>query len=232
VTDSYFYTGYGKSVASSGSTANPFRYGGSVGYYTDGSLGLMLAGARWYSASAHRWLNRDPIEYKGGSNLYGYVSNNPVRFIDPSGHDPVTVVVVVAGIVVYELSNPTPIDQPWGPGDEVVHVAGGVASVVGAAGVANGVSAFRKFHCYCKPRGNRPNFIPPTNPPQNPPEIVPPGWRVRTGRPDGDYPRGYWKLEKPMKNGGWQPIDPSTMKPGVGREDTHIEFPTDPCDEE
>ncbi len=70
-----------------------------------------------------------------------------------------------------------------------------------------------------------PNFKPPTNPPQLPPSEIPPGWRVREMPPTAQYPDGYWKLEKPMPNGGWQPIDPSTMKPG-GRPETHVPFPS------
>jgi hypothetical protein len=42
--------------------------------------------------------------------------------------------------------------------------------------------------------------------------------------PTEQYPDGYWKLEKPMKDGSWQPIDPSTMKPGNCCE-THVPFP-------
>jgi uncharacterized protein RhaS with RHS repeats len=34
-----------------------------------------------------RWLNRDPIEEEGGLNLYGYVFNNPVNWIDRNGLD-------------------------------------------------------------------------------------------------------------------------------------------------
>ena len=69
-----------------------------------------------------------------------------------------------------------------------------------------------------------PNFKPPTNPAQMPPGEIPPGWRIREMPPTAQYPEGYWKLEKPMPNGGWQPIDPSTMKPG-GRPETHVPFP-------
>ena len=42
--------------------------------------------------------------------------------------------------------------------------------------------------------------------------------------PTEQYPDGYWKLEKPMKGGKWQPIDPSTGKPGR-RPETHVPFP-------
>ena len=75
-----------------------------------------------------------------------------------------------------------------------------------------------------KPPKPSPNFKPPTNPPQNPPTQIPPGWRVRKMPPTQQYPNGYWVLEKPMPNGGWQRIDPSTMKPGP-HPDTHVPLP-------
>jgi RHS repeat-associated protein len=74
-----------------------------------------------------------------------------------------------------------------------------------------------------KPRPT-PKFLPPTNPPQLPPKVIPPGWRIREMPPTQQYPDGYWKLEKPMKDGSWQPIDPSTGKPGT-RPQTHVPNP-------
>ena len=67
-------------------------------------------------------------------------------------------------------------------------------------------------------------FKNPTNPPQYPPDEVPPGWRVRVMPPTAEYPDGYWRLEKPLPNGGWQGIDPSTMRPGTQPE-THVPLP-------
>jgi uncharacterized protein RhaS with RHS repeats len=59
-----------------------------------------LALYRGYDSGAGRWLNRDPIEEEGGLNLYGYVANNPLAFIDP------------LGLQSYEL---TPPNAWWDP---------------------------------------------------------------------------------------------------------------------
>ena len=79
------------------------------------------------------------------------------------------------------------------------------------------------------PSGPRmsPNFQPPTNPPQVPPLALPPGLVIRSGLPGNQYPNGYWKIEAPQRNGGMQPIDPSTMKPAQppARPNSHVEWP-------
>jgi RHS repeat-associated protein len=91
------------------------------------------------------------------------------------------------------------------------------------------------------------NVEPISNPPQNPP--IPEGWEQKPGRvpgstvhfppgtdpskgenirvmPPGSSPvtgleNGYWV----WVNGGRQPMDPSTGKPGRGRGDTHVPLP-------
>jgi hypothetical protein len=40
---------------------------------------LYYYGYRYYSPSLGRWISRDPIEEKGGLNLYGFVNNDPVN---------------------------------------------------------------------------------------------------------------------------------------------------------
>jgi RHS repeat-associated protein len=91
VTDTYSYTAYGVQTSFSGTTENPFRYGGSVGYYSDastGNTGIILCTNRWYSPEMGRWLTRDPIGYAGGENLYEYCAGDPIGLIDPSGLQP------------------------------------------------------------------------------------------------------------------------------------------------
>ena len=43
---------------------------------------------RLSSAESPGFLNRDPIDYKGGPNLYAFCDGNPVNEIDPSGNNP------------------------------------------------------------------------------------------------------------------------------------------------
>ena len=40
---------------------------------------------RYYSPPLGRWLTRDPIGYRGGINLYGYVNSSPVGNVDAEG---------------------------------------------------------------------------------------------------------------------------------------------------
>ena len=49
----------------------------------DAATGLYYYNARWYDAQTGRFITEDPA--RDGQNWYTYVSNNPLRFIDPTG---------------------------------------------------------------------------------------------------------------------------------------------------
>ncbi len=84
VLTSHLYDAFGAESAS-GSTTDPYRYGGQWGYYADGETGLCLLTHRYCDPGTGRFLNRDPIGYAGGVNVYGYVDSNPATRADPSG---------------------------------------------------------------------------------------------------------------------------------------------------
>ncbi len=63
------------------------RYG-FTGRERDDFTGLMYYRARFYDAKLGRFISEDPIGFGGGDvNLYGYVWNNPLHFVDPMGLD-------------------------------------------------------------------------------------------------------------------------------------------------
>jgi RHS repeat-associated protein len=67
----------------SGSTSGSFRYTGQR--IDPETNGLHYYRARMYMPAWGRFTQPDPIEYAGGSNLYRYVSNDPLNLIDPTG---------------------------------------------------------------------------------------------------------------------------------------------------
>ncbi|BCL63154.1 hypothetical protein DGMP_38470 [Desulfomarina profundi] len=45
----------------------------------------MISWHRFYDPDTGRYLSADPIGLDGGINLYGYVGNDPVNWVDPEG---------------------------------------------------------------------------------------------------------------------------------------------------
>lgn len=50
-------------------------------------VGTQAQAMRWYSPSTGSWFSRDPIEERGGVNLYGFVGNSPLNKVDHLGLD-------------------------------------------------------------------------------------------------------------------------------------------------
>jgi len=71
----------------SGATSNPFRWGGDLGYYSDGECDEYYILARNYNPNTGRWLSRDPLGMliSNDDNLYAYAANSPSNATDPTG---------------------------------------------------------------------------------------------------------------------------------------------------
>ncbi len=116
----YEYDAFGNTLRESGAYAasNPFRFSTK---YTDIETGLVYYGSRYYSPSLGRFINKDPIEEKGGLNLYGFCFNNAIARWDYMGLDPV-------------------YDGGWLPTFRVTATRGG-----GSAGGVGGFGGFGAF---------------------------------------------------------------------------------------
>ena len=79
--EKYAYTLYGKPAAAS-TIGNPYKY---TGRRLDAETGLYYYRARYYDPHLRRFIETDPIGYAGGMNLYAYVGNSPLGFVDPLG---------------------------------------------------------------------------------------------------------------------------------------------------
>ena len=129
---------------------NPFRY---RGYYYDVELDLYYLGSRYYDPYVGRFISPDAVYYLGangdlvGYNLYSYCSNNPVMYVDPSGHAILSVFVglgvaalIGAGIgmasyaagQVIDCSISGDFDWSWGEflGSAVGGAVGGMVSYI------------------------------------------------------------------------------------------------------
>jgi len=81
-TDTYILDAWGVQHAATGSTTNPFRYIGALGYYTEPDLGLAYVRARWLRPGTGSWLSVDAVE---GEQRYAYVHGLPTMWTDASG---------------------------------------------------------------------------------------------------------------------------------------------------
>jgi RHS repeat-associated protein len=116
---------------------NPFRY---RGYYYDEETQLFYCNSRYYSPELCRWISPDSIEYLdpssiNGLNLYCYCLNNPIMYVDPTGHFAISTLLI--GLAVTSLVS-------WGLSEIFgAQIVGGAGSIVnGATAISTGVSLF------------------------------------------------------------------------------------------
>lgn len=76
------YDSYGRSFRPVAADDSDYSY---AGYYLHPRSNLLLTSYRAYNTAFGRWLNRDPIEERGGTNLFEYCGNAPSLILDPRG---------------------------------------------------------------------------------------------------------------------------------------------------
>ena len=136
----YEYDPYGNTIAQSGdqADANPYRFSSK---FWDRETGFFYYGYRFYSPQMGRWLSRDSITERGGLNLYGFVNNNPVLYIDKFGLVHWGTVVqgalqMASGIMMWVAVGTSEI----GSAGMATPIAIGLA-VWGTANIANGLNS-------------------------------------------------------------------------------------------
>jgi len=76
------YLPYGQAQIKTATVKNNLRF---AGQYYDAETGLHYNWNRYYDPETGRYISADPIGLDGGMNLYVYVKNNPVNWVDPWG---------------------------------------------------------------------------------------------------------------------------------------------------
>jgi len=89
VTDTYGYEAFGSLVRSSGSTINPYRFGGQFAYHWEKDTLLFSLYRRYYEPRTARFMSRDLA--RRVSHMYAYADNNPLTRVDPSGCDAIQI---------------------------------------------------------------------------------------------------------------------------------------------
>ncbi|MEZ4864107.1 MAG: RHS repeat-associated core domain-containing protein [Caldilineaceae bacterium] len=83
------YYAWGKDRYTSGTTPTSYKF---TGQREEASLGLYYYGARWYDPGLGRFIQPDTVVPNPGDtqsfDRYAYTLNNPLKYSDPSGHEP------------------------------------------------------------------------------------------------------------------------------------------------
>jgi len=105
------YDSFGNIIADTNPQLNVMF--GFAGGLHDPDTGLVRFGYRDYNPDTGRWTAKDPILFAGGdTDLYGYVTNDPVSWIDPLGLDATILINTAGGRSVFH----GPTNGNWGGG--------------------------------------------------------------------------------------------------------------------
>jgi RHS repeat-associated protein len=119
------YQPYGTTGTITGSITQNLRL---PGQNTDAETGFNYNLNRDYMPNLGRYLESDPIGIVGGLNPYGYARQNPMKFIDPTGHLPnlgrvARAILLGLGLVLQDPSDPGP-NKVTSPIEEVEEAGG------------------------------------------------------------------------------------------------------------
>jgi RHS repeat-associated protein len=78
----YDYGAFGALKSQIGADISRFKFSSKE---RDASTRFSYYGYRFYAPAWQRWVSPDPIEEEGGSNVYGFVTQDPVNWVDASG---------------------------------------------------------------------------------------------------------------------------------------------------
>jgi RHS repeat-associated protein len=87
VQDTMTYDGYGNiQTETNGSSGGRYKF---TGREQDTETGLQFNRARYYDPRVGRWTSQDPLGFAAGdANLYRYVQNSPLNYVDSTGRGP------------------------------------------------------------------------------------------------------------------------------------------------
>ncbi len=93
----YRYTAFGEMEEFSYKDVfNPWRYSGKR---FDPETGFTYFGRRYYAPDIGRWISPDPAGFADGPNLYTYVHNSPLMYIDQDGQFAILTSIAIAIVV-------------------------------------------------------------------------------------------------------------------------------------
>lgn len=141
----YRYDTFGNLKVKTGTLNQPFQF--STKRY-DEQTGLSYYGYRFYNPAIGSWMTRDPLGEAGGINLYGFVQNNPVNFVDHWGLSQAASNAAKLGTGL--LITPIPGARPLG------------GTILSAAIIYASWEAYNSYSKQKKPKpGSKPKNCPP-----------------------------------------------------------------------
>ena len=140
ITKSYKYDAFGVEQNVDDADDNAFRY---CGEYFDAETGTIYLRARYYQASIGRFISRDSYAGKNENplslNLYTYCANNPIVYVDPSGHNPIFLIAAVVCCAAL-LTGCSKIDNSTVPQTNASDETGTTSQVATSTGTTTGTT--------------------------------------------------------------------------------------------